>query len=144
MKAINEYINESIRLDEAKKIDANDLFRNISKIRDWVSPKNIKNLIASYMSAGDAEEFSQKHWDVCMDVISDICDYIDTATDSGYSEEKISLDKLTDDICDSDWLAVNLEDKYNKEDKEGDWDEDSVIDLFNTVSTKVCKEVWLI
>ena len=56
MKAINEYINESIRLDEAKKVKVSDLLKSLDKIDDWNKADNIKKLMAEYMSAGDAED----------------------------------------------------------------------------------------
>ena len=143
MKTINEYINESIRLDEAKKVKLNKVLDGLDKIDDWNKADNIKKLMAEYMSAGDAEDLDSKHWDVCVEVVSKISDTI-ADLHSG-STETIDMEVLTDEVTDA--LEEDNEkfiDDLNKKDKEGDWDVDVCIDLFNTVSTKVCKEAWLI
>lgn len=146
MKTISEYINESIRLDEAKKVKVSDILKGLDKIEKWVSPENIKKLISEYMSAGDAEDLKKEHWDACVDAVNDTINGIKIFVDSYVNDENdVHVDELTD------WIADTMEDgddhllsDLNKMDKEGDWDEDSVIDLFNTVSMKVCKEAWLI
>ena len=145
MKAINEYINESIRLDEAKKVKIADLLKGLDKIEKWNKADNIKKLMSEYMSAGDAEDLDPKHWDACelavKDTINGIIIFVDGYTDG----DNIDFGELTDWLCDTmengdDHILSDL----NKIDKEGDWDEDDIINLFNTVSTKVCKEAWLI
>lgn len=141
MKTIVEYINENIRLDEAKKVKLNDVLNGLDEIDSWVSSSNIKKLIASYMSAGDAEEFSKKHWDACVDVVNKISDII-ADLHSG-STETIDMDTLSDEVA-SAIEDDGFEDEMNKKDPEGDWDVDAMINLFNTVSIKVCKEAWLI
>lgn len=146
MKTISEYINESIRLDEAKKVKVSDILKGLDKIEKWVSPVNIKNLMSEYMSAGDAEDLKKEHWDACVDAVNDTINGIKIFIDSYVDDENdVHVDELTD------WIADTMEDgddhllsDLNKMDKEGDWDEDSVINLFNTVSMKVCKEAWLI
>ena len=140
MKDIREYINESIRLDEAKKVKVTNLLKDLDKIDKWNSENNIKNLIASYMSAGDAEDLDPKHWDVCTKVVSHIVDLIKQYI--GDSDKDIDIEDLTNEIAIwvEDWdELVDL----NKKDKEVDWDADACIDLFNTVSMKVCKDIWL-
>lgn len=141
MKDIKEYINENIRLDEAKKVKLNDVLNGLDEIDSWVSSSNIKKLISSYMSAGDAEEFSKKHWDACVDVVSKISDII-ADLHSG-STETIDMDTLSDEVT-SAIEDDGFEDEMDKKDPEGDWDVDAMINLFNTVSIKVCKEAWLI
>lgn len=141
MKAINEYINESIRLDEAKKVNYKHMIDCIEKIDQWNKADNIKNLMAEYMSAGDAEDLKKEHWDCCVSVVDFICQLISDDLEGGKGTYDVSylsdfvVDRLEDD---------SLIDDCNKEDKEGDWDVDACIDLFNTVSMKVCKEAWLI
>ncbi len=143
MKAINEYINESIRLDEAKKVKLDKVLDCLDKIDDWNKADNIKKLMAEYMSAGDAEDLDSKHWTVCVEVVDKIAAII-SDLHSG-STETIDMDTLTDEVTDAleednEWFIDHL----NKKDKEGDWDVDACINLFNTVSMKVCKEAWLI
>jgi hypothetical protein len=143
MKDISEYINESIRLDEAKNIKLKDVLDGLDKIDDWNKADNIKKLMAEYLSAGDAEEFDPKHWTTCVAIIDKIAAII-SDLHSG-STETIDMGDLTDEVTDG--LEENNEwfiDFINKKDKEGDWDVDGCINLFNTVSMKVCKEAWLI
>jgi len=141
MKHISEFINESLRLDEAKKIKSGVLLKNLDKIDDWSSADNIKKLMSEYMSAGDENEFDSKHWDACVDVIEKIGDII-ADLHSG-STESIDMVDLSDEVADR-LESDDFIDSLNKKDKEGDWDVDACINLFNTVSTKVCKEQWLI
>jgi len=146
MKTISEYINESIRLDEAKKVKVSDILKGLDKIEKWNSANNIKKLMSEYMSAGDAEDLKKEHWDACVDAVNSTINGIKIFIDSYVDDENdVHVDELTD------WIADTMEDgddhllsDLNKMDKEGDWDEDSVINLFNTVSMKVCKEAWLI
>ena len=142
MKTINEYINESLRLDEAKKVKLDKVLDGLDKIDDWNKADNIKKLMVEYMSAGDAEDLKKEHWDCCVDVVEKIGDII-ADLHSG-STESIDMGKLTDEVTDALEDDEKFIDDLNKKDKEGDWDVDSCIDLFNTVSTKVCKEAWLI
>ncbi len=142
MKSITEYINESIRLDEAKKVRVDDVLKGLDKIDKWSTEDNIKKLIDSYMSAGDVEEFKKEHWTVCKEIVDTINTVIRSyAEDNG---DKIDIGELTDHIAYYIEDDDSRLDKWDKEDKEGDWDVDACIDLFNTVSMKVCKEVWLI
>jgi len=143
MRSINDYIFESFRLDEAKKVKLDDVLDGLDKIDDWVTADNIKKLMAEYMSAGDAEDLDPKHWTVCVSIIDKIGAII-ADLHSG-STESIDMGKLTDEVVDgleedNEWF-IN---QANKKDKEGDWDTDEMINLFNTVSTKVCKQAWLI
>ena len=143
MKTINEYINESISLNEAKKVKLDKVFDCLDKIDDWNKADNIKKLMAEYMSAGDAEDRDSKHWTACVEVIDKIAAII-SDLHSG-STETIDIDTLTNEVTDAleeddEWFIDHL----NKKDKEGDWDVDTCINLFNTISMKVCKEVWLI
>lgn len=143
MKTIVEYINESISLNEAKKVKLDKVLDCLDKIDDWNKADNIKKLMAEYMSAGDAEDLDPKHWTVCVEVIDKIAAII-SDLHSG-STETIDMDTLTDEVTDAleednEWFIDHL----NKKDKEGDWDVDACINLFNTVSMKVCKEAWLI
>ena len=46
MKTINEYINESLRLDEAKKVKLDKVLDGLDKIDDWNKADNIKKLMA--------------------------------------------------------------------------------------------------
>lgn len=142
MKNINDYILESIRLDEAKKVKLDKVLDGLDKIDDWNKADNIKKLMAEYMSAGDAEDLKKEHWDCCVEVVGKIGDII-ADLHSG-STESIDMGELTDEVTDALEDDEKFIDDLNKKDKEGDWDVDSCIDLFNTVSTKVCKEVWLI
>ena len=142
MKSISEFINESLRLDEAKKVKASNILKGLDKIEKWCSANNIKKLMSEYMSAGDAEEFDKKHWDACEDAVSWIADILKTYIEN-QGEDFMDISDLTS------WIADTIgNEKYYNElndiDEEGDWDEDSIIDLFNTVSMKVCKETWLI
>jgi len=141
MKTINEYINESIRLDEAKKVKVSDLLKSLDKIDDWNKADNIKKLMAEYMSAGDAEDLKKEHWDACVTIVDYIGQLIadDLTGGTGTIDIETLTNMVTDAIEDS-----GLEDDVNKTDKEGDWDVDEMINLFNTVSMKVCKEAWLI
>ena len=142
MRTIVEYINESIRLDEAKKVKKDDLLKGLDKIDKWSTEDNIKKLIASYMSAGDAEDLKKEHWTVCKEIV----DTINTAI-KAYAEDnddKMDIGELTDHIAYYIEDDDSRLDKWDKEDKEGDWDVDGCINLYNTVSTKVCKEAWLI
>ena len=142
MKDINDYIFESFRLDEAKKVKLDKVLDGLDKIDDWNKADNIKKLMAEYMSAGDAEDLKEEHWDCCVEVIGKIGDII-ADLHSG-STESIDMSELTDEVTDALEDDEKFIDDLNKKDKEGDWDVDSCIDLFNTVSTKVCKEAWLI
>lgn len=142
MKNINDYIFESFRLDEAKKVKLDKVLDGLDKIDDWNKADNIKNLMAEYMSAGDAEDLKKEHWDCCVEVVGKIGDII-ADLHSG-STESIDMSELTDEVTDALEDDEKFIDDLNKKDKEGDWDVDSCIDLFNTVSTKVCKEAWLI
>ncbi len=147
MKAINEYINESIRLDEAKKVRVDDVLKGLDKIGKWNSASNIKKLMSEYMSAGDAEDLKKEHWDACVDAVNDTIHGIEIYIDAYAEDDKLDSADLTDWLCDTMEDEAEEEDiltHLNKMDKEGDWDEDSIIDLFNTVSMKVCKEAWLI
>ena len=94
------------------------------------------------MSAGDAEDLKKEHWDCCVEVVGKIGDII-ADLHSG-STETIDIDELTNEVTDALEDDEKFIDDLNKKDKEGDWDVDSCIDLFNTVSMKVCKESWLI
>ena len=141
MKDIRDYINESLRLDEAKKAKLDDILKGIDKIEKWNKAENIKKLMTEYMSAGDAEDLDPKHWDCCVSVVDFICQLISDDIDGGKGTYDVSY--LSDFVADT--LEDNsLIDDCNKEDKEGDWDVDACINLFNTVSQKVCKEAWLI
>ena len=142
MKTINDYIFESFRLDEAKKVKLDKVLDGLDKIDDWNKADNIKKLMAEYMSAGDAEDLKKEHWDCCVEVVGKIGDII-ADLHSG-STESIDMSELTDEVTDALEDDEKFIDDLNKKDKEGDWDVDSCIDLFNTVSTKVCKEAWLI
>lgn len=142
MKDINDYIFESFRLDEAKKVKLDKVLDGLDKIDDWNKADNIKKLMADYMSAGDAEDLEKEHWDCCVEVIGKIGDII-ADLHSG-STESIDMGELTDEVTDALEDDEKFIDDLNKKDKEGDWDVDSCIDLFNTVSIKVCKEAWLI
>lgn len=145
MKTISEYINESIRLDEAKKVRVDDVLKGLDKIEKWNSASNIKKLMSSYYSAGDVEEFNEKHWEACEYSVKDTIEGIKIYIDSYAENDKLDIGDLTDWLCDTmeDEIDDTLND-LNKMDKEGDWDEDACINLFNTVSMKVCKEAWLI
>ena len=143
MKDIREYINESLRLDEAKKAKIKDVLKGIESIDKWNKADNIKKLMAEYMSAGDAEDIDPKHWDACVAVVDMICQTISDDLDGG--DDTIDIEALTNYIADR--LEDNNEefiDDLNKDDKEGDWDVDACINLFNTVSQKVYKATWLI
>lgn len=142
MKDINDYIFESFRLDEAKKVKLDKVLDGLDKIDDWNKADNIKKLMAEYMSAGDAEDLEKEHWDCCVEVIGKIGDII-ADLHSG-STESIDMGELTDEVTDALEDDEKFIDDLNKKDKEGDWDVDSCIDLFNIVSIKVCKEAWLI
>ena len=147
MKDIREYINESIRLDESKKVKVSDVLKGLDKIEKWNSASNIKKLMSEYYSAGDAEDLDPKHWDACVDAVKDTIDGIKIYIDSYAEDDKLDVADLTDWLCDTmedEAEEVDILTHLNKMDKEGDWDEDSVINLFNTVSMKVCKEAWLI
>lgn len=147
MKTITEYINESLRLDEAKKVKVEDLLKDLDKIEKWNSANNIKKLMSEYMSAGDAEDLKKEHWDACAQSVKDTIDGIKTYIDAYSEDDKLDIADLTDWLCDTmedEADEVDILSKLNNMDKEGDWDEDSIIDLFNTVSMKVCKEAWLI
>ena len=143
MKTIVEYIDESLRLDEAKKVKLDKVLDGLDKIDDWNKADNIKKLMAEYMSAGDIEDLDPKHWTVCVEVIDKIGAII--ADLYSGSTETINTDKLTNEVTngleeDNEWFI----DHINKKDKGGDWDVDACINLFNTVSMKVCKDAWLI
>lgn len=143
MKHIGEFINESLRIYESKKVKLDVLLKNLDKIDDWSSADNIKKLMSEYMSAGDENEFDSNHWDACVDVIGKIGDII-ADLHSG-STESIDMTDLSDEVADG--LEENNEEfikNLNKKDKEGDWDVDTCFSLFNAVSSKVCKETWLI
>ena len=141
MLDIREYINESIRLDEAKNVNVDDVIDGCKKITKWNTANNIKNLMASYMSAGDVEEFSKKHWDVCVDIVDQVAEIVSDFLKGAMGV--ISISQLTDTLVDE--LEDNGYDKsYDNSDPDCDWDVDEIINLFNTVSIKVCKESWLI
>ena len=141
MKSITEYINESIRLDEAKKVRVDDILKGLDKIEKWCSASNIKKLMSEYMSAGDAEEFDEKHWEVSEEVVERIADILGDFLKGAMGV--ITVDELSNLVTD-ELEDDSLIDDIDKEDKDGDWDVDACIDLFNTVSMKVCKEAWLI
>lgn len=143
MKTIIEYINENVRLDEAKKVKLDKVLDCLDKIDDWNKADNIKKLMVEYMSAGDAEDLDPKHWIACVEVVDKIAAIISDLHNG--STETIDIDELTNEVTDAleeddEWFIDHL----NKKDKEGDWDVDACINLFNTVSMKVCKEAWLI
>ena len=144
MKSIVEYINEGIRLDEAKKVKQDDLLKGLDKIDKWANENNIKKLIASYMPAGVAEEFPKEHWKACVEAVTWVSDILRT-----FIEQSEDLEDPMDLAGLSDWVADTIynesyDNELNKIDEEGDWDMDDIINLFNTVSAKVCKEAWLI
>ena len=146
MKTITEYINESIQLNESTRVKVDDLMKNLKKIEKWNTPDNIKKLISKQMSAGDAEEYSKKHWDTCALVVKNLIEDIEIfITSPDYTEDgyvdTYDLYEWIDDTWDDTDPDI---DDYNDMDEEGDWDEDSCVDLFNMVSMKVCKEVWLV
>ena len=143
MKHLVEIINENLRLDEAKKVKVVNLVKDLDKIDKWATEKNIKDLIASYMSAGDAEDITKEHWVCCVDVVKEIIKGIKLYIE-GYADEIVDLIDMTE------WLENSFEDpiddfidNLNKKDKDCDWDIDEIINLFNTVSMKVCKAAWL-
>lgn len=147
MKSIVEYINESIRLDEAKKVKVADLLKGLDKIEKWASEKNLKSLEAEYMSAGDAEDLKPGHWKAELEAVKDVIAAIKLYIESYVNGDDVDLADM------SEWVADSYEDEanetdfiedLNKMDVEGDWDEDGIINLFNTVSQKVCKAIWLI
>ena len=141
MKTISEYINESIRLDEAKKVSYKHIADCIEKISQWNKADNIKKLMSEYMSAGDVEDLDPNHWDCCEAVVDFICQTISDDIEGGSGTYDVSY--LSNFVADRIEMS-DLIDDCDKEDKEGDWDIDACINLFNTVSTKVCKEAWLI
>ena len=49
MKTIVEYINESISLNEAKKVKLDKVLDCLDKIDDWNKADNIKKLMAEYI-----------------------------------------------------------------------------------------------
>lgn len=143
MRTITEYINESNRLDEAKKVKVEDVRKGLEKIANWATENNIKKLMSEYMSAGDAEDLDKSHWEACVSIVDWMGDKIGENLSDMEPDETISIDKITD------WITDRIEEEdmvaeLNGIDKEGDWDDDEIINLFNTVSTKVCKEAWLI
>lgn len=147
MITINDYLNE--HLDESRKICSIDsIKKGIDKILAWNKPDNIKKLMSEYMSEGDAEEFSRAHWNACVKIVEYIADSIMIfISDSTYVDgDRVDSGDMTDWICDTfdDPGNGNFIKDINKRDKSSDWDEDACIDLFNTVSIKVCKEAWLI
>lgn len=147
MKTITEYINESLRLDEAKKVKVADLLKDLDKIEKWNSANNIKKLMSEYMSAGDAEDLKKEHWNACEQSVKDTINGIKTYIDAYSEDDKLDIADLTDWLCDTmedEANEVDILSNLNNMDKEGDWDEDAIIDLFNTVSMKVCKDAWLV
>lgn len=142
MRTIVEYINENIRLDEAKKVKQKDLLDGLDKIEKWNSASNIKKLMSEYYSAGDAEDLKKEHWDACVDAVANVIDYLRTFLDNE-EDDVIDLADLSSWVADT-IVNADLWKDLNKMDDEGDWDDDSIINLFNTVSMKVCKEMWLI
>ena len=140
MKDINEYIKESLNITESKNVSVDEVIDGCKKIIKWNNANNIKKLISSYMSAGDAEEFSNEHWDVCVEVddkvVEILSDYLKGAM--GVISKNELTNVLTDEIEDNGW-----EESFSDSDS-ADWDEDEIINLFNTVSQKVCKNSWLI
>lgn len=141
MKTINEYINESLRLDEAKRVNIDNVIAGIRKIIKWNTAENIKKLMSEYYSAGDAEEFDKKHWEVSEEVVERIADILSDFLKGAMGV--ITVDELSNLVAD-ELESDSFVDDIDKEDKDGDWDVDACIDLFNTVSMKVCKEAWLI
>ena len=141
MKAINEYINESLRLDEAKRVNIDNVIAGIRKIIKWNTAENIKKLMSEYYSAGDSEEFDKKHWEVSEEVVERIADILSDFLNGAMGV--ITVDELSNLVAD-ELESDSFVDDIDKEDKDGDWDVDACIDLFNTVSMKVCKEAWLI
>lgn len=143
MKTLEEYINESIRLDEVKKVKVDDIIEGLNKIDKWNNMNNIKKLISSYMSAGDVEEYNKDYWNCCAMVVSEVSAYIRKFI-SEVGVDVIDLDNLalTDKVADA--IEDYLLDMIDKEYKDDDWDIDACINLFNTVSMKLCKEAWLI
>lgn len=142
MKDIKEYINESVRLDEAKKVNVDDVIEGCKKITKWNNANNIKKLMAEYMSAGDAEDLDKKHWDVCVTVVNTVAEILSDFLKGAMGV--ISMEELTnmlaDELEDNGW-----EESFSDIDPDcEDWDVDEIINLFNTVSMKVCKEAWLI
>lgn len=141
MKHLVEFVDESLRLDESKMVRYSYLIKCIEKINDWGRADNIKKLMAEYMSAGDAEDLSKEHWDACAAVIDNISDIILSDLEGGRGTYDVSL--LGEYVV-SRLEADHFIDDLNEDDKDGDWDVDECINLFNTVSMKVCKEAWLI
>lgn len=146
MRTITEYINESIRLDEAKKVRINDVLKGIDKIEKWCSANNIKQLMAEYMSAGDAEDLDPKHWDVCEDVVLAVCGTIRAYLDDDQNDDYIDINDMTNSVVSSyEDTAYKTMREWAKDDPSTDWEDvDEICNLFNTVSMKVCKETWLI
>ena len=140
---MNEHLDES-----RKTCSIDSIEKGIDKILVWNKPDNIKKLMSEYMSGGDAEEFSRTHWNTCVKIVEYIADSIMLfINDWTYVDgDVVDLGDMTDWICDTfdDPGNGNFIKDINKKDKSGDWDEDACINLFNTVSIKVCKEAWLI
>ena len=146
MKDIREYINESLRLDEAKKMKVDDIFKGLDKIEKWVSAKNIKDLIGSYMSDGDVEEFSKDHWDVCVDVVLAVCGTIRAYLDDDWDDNSIDLGDLSESISSAyEETAYDAMKEWAEKDPSTDWEDvDEITNLFNTVSQKVVRQIWLV
>ena len=140
MKTITEYINESL-VNESKTFKNEVILKDLEKIKKWNKAENIKKLMAEYMSAGDAEEFDSKHWDIGVEVIDRIADILGDFLNDAMGV--ISIEELTNQVAD-ELESDSFIDDIDKEDKDVDWDVDTCVDLFNTVSMKVCKEAWLI
>jgi hypothetical protein len=144
MKTIVEYINEGLRLDEAKNVKKDDLLKELEQIAKWNNENNIKKLMISY-SPEDSKVFGKSHWKACEEAVAWVSDILRTFVDNE-DDKVIDLSGL------SDWVADTIDNEsYDNELNEMDddsesspWDTDAIINLFNTVSTKVCKEVWLI
>ena len=141
MKTIVEYINESLQVNESKNIDVDEVIDGCKKIIKWNNENNIKKLIDSYMSAGDVEDFDKEHWKTCVDVVDKVAEILSDYLKGAMGV--ISMEELTN-VLTSELEDNGYEDSYNDTDPKGDWDIDEIINLFNTVSSKVCKKVWLI
>lgn len=146
MKTIIEFLNESLRLDEAKKIKINDILKNVDKIEKWCSASNIKKLISEYMSAGDAEDLDKKHWDVCEEIVLAVCGTIRAYLDDDFDDDSIDIKDLADSVVSAyEETAYDSMKEWAENDPSTDWEDiDEICNLFNTVSMKVCKEAWLI
>ena len=143
MKTITEYINESL-VNESKTFKNEVILKDLEKIKKWNKAENIKKLMAEYMSAGDAEDLDPKHWEACEYAVKEIINGIEIFIESYAKEGTTDINELSEWFSDTFDDADELVDDLNDMDKEGDWDEDGIINLFNTVSQKVCRTIWLI